>query len=278
MWSWQAVVRGRGPWARPLMTMPHVPQIPSRQSWSKAIGSSPFADQPLVDDVEHLEERHVRADVAAPRRSRTGPPTSRPSAARRSGDRGAICPSCSSARARWTFSNVERLDVPQRLGLLARRRCTPRPRRGRSSRRRAGPRRPASGTPRGSGRRTTRRARRASRHISSPSSRKSATRPAFSSDWLSSSPLAEDADVLPELLAQARDLARAPSSRPASCAGHAAVLPHRSCRARGGTTSTVRLPLIDSSCFDARGDRRLRRRGTRGGRSPTWAGRVLDAR
>ncbi len=41
------------------MTKPQVPQIPSRQSWSNAIGSSPFAHQPLVDDVEHLEERHV---------------------------------------------------------------------------------------------------------------------------------------------------------------------------------------------------------------------------
>ena len=43
MWSWQAVVARRGPWGAPLMTMPQVPQIPSRQSWSKAIGSSRFA-------------------------------------------------------------------------------------------------------------------------------------------------------------------------------------------------------------------------------------------
>ena len=43
MWSWQAVVRVRGPWAWPLITMPQVPQMPSRQSWSKAIGSSPFS-------------------------------------------------------------------------------------------------------------------------------------------------------------------------------------------------------------------------------------------
>ena len=57
-----------------------------------------------------------------------------------------------------------------------------------SARRRAGPRPPASGAPRGSGRRTTPRASSASRHISSPNSRKSATRPAFSSDWFSSAP------------------------------------------------------------------------------------------
>ena len=42
MWSWQAVVRVRGPWGRPFTTMLQVPQMPSRQSWSNAIGSSPF--------------------------------------------------------------------------------------------------------------------------------------------------------------------------------------------------------------------------------------------
>ena len=47
----------------PLITMPHVPQIPSRQSWSNAIGSSPCSIKPFVDDVEHLEERHVGADA-----------------------------------------------------------------------------------------------------------------------------------------------------------------------------------------------------------------------
>jgi hypothetical protein len=41
MWSWQAVVALRGPCAAPLITMPQAPQIPSRQSWSNAIGSSP---------------------------------------------------------------------------------------------------------------------------------------------------------------------------------------------------------------------------------------------
>jgi hypothetical protein len=43
MWSWQAVVFFWGPWAAPLITMPHMPQMPSRQSWSKAIGSWPLA-------------------------------------------------------------------------------------------------------------------------------------------------------------------------------------------------------------------------------------------
>ncbi len=43
MWSWQVVVRAWGPWGMPLMTIPHVPQMPSRQSWSNATGSSPFS-------------------------------------------------------------------------------------------------------------------------------------------------------------------------------------------------------------------------------------------
>jgi hypothetical protein len=45
MWSWQ-VVALRGPWGMPLITSPHIPQMPSRQSWSKAMGSSPFASRP----------------------------------------------------------------------------------------------------------------------------------------------------------------------------------------------------------------------------------------
>ncbi len=45
-WSWQAVVRSFGPWGRPSMTMLQVPQMPSRQSWSNAMGSSPLAIRP----------------------------------------------------------------------------------------------------------------------------------------------------------------------------------------------------------------------------------------
>ena len=41
MCSWQAVVAFCGPWATPSITSEHMPQIPSRQSWSKATGSSP---------------------------------------------------------------------------------------------------------------------------------------------------------------------------------------------------------------------------------------------
>ena len=32
MWSWQVAVPRSGPWGTPLITMPHVPQMPSRQS------------------------------------------------------------------------------------------------------------------------------------------------------------------------------------------------------------------------------------------------------
>ena len=37
------MVPGSGPCATPLTMQPHMPQMPSRQSWSKATGSSPFA-------------------------------------------------------------------------------------------------------------------------------------------------------------------------------------------------------------------------------------------
>ncbi len=43
MWSWQTVVAGSGPCATPLIMKPQEPQMPSRQSWSKATGSSPRA-------------------------------------------------------------------------------------------------------------------------------------------------------------------------------------------------------------------------------------------
>ena len=93
---------------------------------------------------------------------------------------------CSSAA---TAARTRSPAAPRAASAPGRRPRTPRRRRAGSARRRAAPRPPASGTPRGSGRRTTPRGSSASRHISSPNSRKSATRPAFSSDWLSSSPL-----------------------------------------------------------------------------------------
>ena len=43
MWSWQVAVPLWGPWACPLIIIPQLPQMPSRQSCSKAIGSLPSA-------------------------------------------------------------------------------------------------------------------------------------------------------------------------------------------------------------------------------------------
>ena len=43
MCSWQTVDPRSGPCGTPLTTRPHMPQMPSRQSESKAIGASPFA-------------------------------------------------------------------------------------------------------------------------------------------------------------------------------------------------------------------------------------------
>ncbi len=63
MCSWQVAVPSSGPWARPLIIIEHEPQMPSRQSWSNAMRFAALGDQPVVDDVEHLEERHLGADV-----------------------------------------------------------------------------------------------------------------------------------------------------------------------------------------------------------------------
>jgi hypothetical protein len=61
--------------------------------------------------------------------------------------------------------------------------------------------------------------------MSSPNSRKSATRPAFSRFWLNSSAGAGDADLLPEALADLRDDAEG-LLEAGLVAGHAAVVPH----------------------------------------------------
>ena len=52
-----------GPCGLPSMTSEQVPQMPSRQSWSKAMGSSPAIRQLFVHHVEHFEERHVGVQV-----------------------------------------------------------------------------------------------------------------------------------------------------------------------------------------------------------------------
>ena len=47
--------------------------MPSRQSLSKATGGSPARDQPLVEAVERLEQRHVGAHVVERRSGRSRP-------------------------------------------------------------------------------------------------------------------------------------------------------------------------------------------------------------
>ena len=59
MWSWQVAVPPSGPWAWPSIISEHVPQMPSRQSWSKVIGLLALVVELLVELVEHLEERRL---------------------------------------------------------------------------------------------------------------------------------------------------------------------------------------------------------------------------
>jgi len=48
MCSWQVAVPAIGPCATPLIITPHEPQMPSRQSWSNAIGASPLPISPSL--------------------------------------------------------------------------------------------------------------------------------------------------------------------------------------------------------------------------------------
>jgi hypothetical protein len=48
----------------PSITSEHVPQMPSRQSWANAIGSSPLREV-VVHHVQHLQERHVGIQIRA---------------------------------------------------------------------------------------------------------------------------------------------------------------------------------------------------------------------
>ena len=203
-------------------------------------------DQPLVDHVEHLEERHVGADVAGlvghepplglavllppdvqgqVDRLLAAVAAHRPAsllgsdgrmvratldslvaprleldvlegrAARRGGSGGLPSPVYSQA-ATWQKCSSSRAASPSAVWYSSRK------------------------WPPHDSRRS-----RASRQSSSPSSRKSATRPAFSSDWFTSLAVAQDADVLPELLAQRGDLLEG-RLQALLVAGHAAVVPH----------------------------------------------------
>ena len=86
----------------------------------------------------------------------------------------------------------------------------------------------------------------ASRHSSSPNSRKSATRPAFSSDWLSDSSSPRHAHVGVELLAQRAGSRRAPS-RGSRLLRAMPQLSHRILPSSRWNQSTECVPLTDSS-------------------------------
>ena len=63
MKTWQ-LVTWPGPWGTPSISSEQAPQIPSRQSESKAIGRAAARDdQALVEHVEHLQERGLGVDV-----------------------------------------------------------------------------------------------------------------------------------------------------------------------------------------------------------------------
>ena len=185
MCSWHVAVPRCGPWAWPSIISEHVPQMPSRQSWSNDDRFLALGDQPLVEHVEHLEERRLVADLVDRGSVSNRPASSGPSCRQIFSVmlvRLVVASLVAPGRARWTVSYIERL---RRGGWRpSGRRSTPTRRRGRSARRRAGPRPPRSGTRRGSGHRSSRWRSSASRHISMPSSKKSSTRPAFSSVWL----------------------------------------------------------------------------------------------
>ena len=59
MCSWQVHVSSRGPWGTPPIINPHEPQIPSRQSCSKAIGSWPGQMRTIFGDHNRFSYNFV---------------------------------------------------------------------------------------------------------------------------------------------------------------------------------------------------------------------------
>ena len=83
MWSWQVVVCGRGPCGRAVDHDPALAADPLAAVVVEGDRLLAAADQALVDDVEHLQERHVGADVAGLVGDELALATGGPSAARR---------------------------------------------------------------------------------------------------------------------------------------------------------------------------------------------------
>ena len=63
MCSWQVAVPAIGPWATPLIIMPQRAADAFAAVVVERDGLLALFDEPLVHHVQHLQERHVRADV-----------------------------------------------------------------------------------------------------------------------------------------------------------------------------------------------------------------------
>jgi hypothetical protein len=178
-------------------------------------------DQPLVEHVEHLEERHVGRDVVDGRSDEAplagsfwrqmcrlsscitlvAPLLGGELRVLELEGRGSLCSGFSDAgplysqAATWQKFSSSRLASPS-----------------------------GSGTPRGSGRRRLLALERVAAHQLAELEEVGHAA-GLLERWLRSRPR-RDVDVLPELLAQLGDLLRAPSSGPLGVAGHAARVPH----------------------------------------------------
>ena len=65
MWSWQVVTSVSGPCASPLICSEHMPQIPSRQSWSNATGSLPSCIR-LLFKISSISRNDVSSEISFP--------------------------------------------------------------------------------------------------------------------------------------------------------------------------------------------------------------------
>ena len=158
MCSWQVVTPGSGPCGMPLMVIEHMPQMPSRQSWSKAKVSLPcLMSCSLSMSIISRNEAEVGTAASACSSKAPGWP-------RRWRQTRSLSARVVSFPFSWTMAvtckSGWRVGSPRRRGTrrggrgAGRRRSRPRRRRGRTARHRAWPRR-RPGARCGSGRRTT---------------------------------------------------------------------------------------------------------------------------
>ena len=212
MCSWQVAVPPIGPCATPLIIMPHEPQMPSRQSCSNAIGSSPFSiRRSLTTSSISRNDTSGLMSVGLVRRR------SCPSAVARLLAPDVQCRGSLLVAPRGQLHVLEHAAAPCAAPARCLRPCTPRPRRRGIRRRRACA--SPSGVwfstrkwpPHDSSRCS------ASRHISSAELEEVGHAAGLLQRLVQLLAAAEHAHVAPELLAQLADLSRAPSSAPRRC-------------------------------------------------------------